>query len=93
MRRLRLVAFIKRTLLLLTETSVENIAKHLITELPHVVQERAEGPGLRASALYLSLRPVTVGSGRVGQNLHTSDRFYSVSAKRNKAFYSLSPNK
>ena len=37
--------------------------------------------------------PVTVGSGRVGQNLHTSDRFYSVSAKRNKAFYSLSPNK
>ena len=71
MRRLRLVAFIQRTLLLLTETSVENIAKHLITELSHVVQERAEGPGLRASALYHSLLPVTVGSGRVGQNLHT----------------------
>ena len=25
--------------------------------------------GLGASALYLSLRPVTVGSGRMGQNL------------------------
>ena len=30
-----------------------------MTELSHVVQERAEGPGLGASAL----------SGRVGQNL------------------------
>ena len=32
------------------------------TEVSHVVQVRAEGPGLGASALYLSLRPVTVGS-------------------------------
>ena len=28
-------------------------------------------PGLRASALYLSLRPVTVGSGRVGLTCET----------------------
>ena len=39
------------------------------TEVSHVVQVRAEGPGLGASALYLSLRPVTVGSGRVGQTV------------------------
>ncbi|MDV3112641.1 hypothetical protein RJT00_04580, partial [Segatella copri] len=74
------------------ESSVENIAKHLITELSHVVQERAEGPKA-PSPLPFRYAPVTVGSGRVGQNLHTSDRFYSVSAKRNKAFYSLPPNK
>lgn len=28
--------------------------------------KRAENPGLEASALYLSLRTVTVGSGRIG---------------------------
>ena len=41
------------------------------TEVSHVVQVRAEGPGLGASALYLSLRPVTVGSGRVGLTCET----------------------
>ena len=41
------------------------------TEVSHVVQVRAEGPGLGASALYLSLRPVTVGSGRVGLKCET----------------------
>ena len=50
------------------------LIESVVTELSHVIQLRAEGPkapspghrpGLGASALYLSLRPVTVGSGRV----------------------------
>ena len=41
------------------------------TEVSHVVQVRAEGPGLGASALYLSLRPVTVGSGRAAYRSFT----------------------
>ena len=43
------------------------------TERAHVVQVRAEGPkGQKQHALYLSLRPVTVGSRRVGKTCESS---------------------
>ena len=51
-----------------------------------MVQVRAEGPkapspGLGAFALYLSLRPVTVGSGRVELTCDSSVIFYSLILK------------
>ena len=41
--------------------------------------------GLGASALYLSLRPVTVGSGRVGQNFRKfSKEFISIMMQKDE---------
>ncbi len=40
-------------------------------------------PGLGASALYLSLRPVTVGSGRVG-NFNRTGRYFFAIPKHNE---------
>ena len=37
--------------------------------------------GLGASALYLSLRPVTVGSGRMGQNLRNLSKEPTLKSK------------
>jgi len=44
-----------------------------------VVQERAEDPKApETSALYRSLRPVTVGSGRVGHKLAKRRKHYDI---------------
>jgi len=47
-----------------------------------VVQERAEDPKApEASALYLSLRPVTIGSGRVGHKLAKRQKNITISVE------------